>query len=317
MSPEQARGMAVDKRADIWAFGCVLFEMLSGRRPFDGEDATETLAAVVKSEPEWEALPGGLPPTARLFLRRCLHKDPRQRVGDIRDVRLALEGAFEMAAAPGAMAPSAHWRERAAWSAAFVCLAALAATLAAPYVRPRTAAAEMRVEVTTPATTDPVSFAMSPDGQRLVFVATNNGQSQLWLRSLDAVSAQPLAGTEGAAYPFWSPDSRSVGFFAEGKLKRIDVGGGPARTLVNAPPRGGTWNSDGVILCTPTAQGRLFRVSASGGEAVGATTMEAGQVSHRFPHFLPGGRQFLFYSRGRRTQQASTSVRSTLRQPCA
>jgi WD40 repeat protein len=156
---------------------------------------------------------------------------------------------------------------------------------------------ETRVELVTPATTDPVSFALSPDGRQLVFVASGDGASRLWLRPLDKTTAQPLAGTEGASYPFWSPDSRSVGFFADNKLKRIDLAGGSPQTLTDAYNRGGTWSPDGVILFTPTTRSPLFRIAASGGAAVAVTKVEK-LLSHRFPQFLPGGRQFLFYALG-------------------
>ncbi|MGH9256622.1 MAG: protein kinase domain-containing protein [Vicinamibacterales bacterium] len=302
MSPEQARGKRVDRRADIWAFGCVLYEMLAGRRAFDGDDITVTLARVVEREPDFDALSSAVPPRVAQALRVCLQKDPRRRVRDIHDVRLALEGAFEttvaQTAAPAVAAQPAPRSERAASMAAGVALLALAATFAMPYIRTPAAAPEMRVEITTPETGDPASFAVSPDGRRLVFVGSDGGQPQLWLRSLDGLSAQPLVGTEGAMYPFWSADSRSVGFFMGTELKRIDFGGGPPRTLTRASPRGGAWNADDIILYTQAAVGPLFRMSASGGEAVVATTLEAGHTSHRFPHFLPGGRQFLFYVQG-------------------
>ena len=185
---------------------------------------------------------------------------------------------------------------------AAVFLIAMAA-LAVPAVMhfreaPPAAPPEMRTEIVTPATTDPASFALSPDGRQLVFVASGDGPSRLWLRPLAATAAQPLAGTEGGSYPFWSPDSRSVGFFADAKLKRLDIGGGSPQALANAPgSRGGTWNADGVILFARTFNGPLFRIPASGGEAVAVTKLDR-QQSHRFPQFLPDGRQFLFYAQG-------------------
>src|SRR5205823_2606703 len=163
---------------------------------------------------------------------------------------------------------------------------------------PRLDAPETRVEIVTPATADPTSFALSPDGRQIVFVASGDGPSRLWLRPLDSTTARPLAGTEGAAIPFWSSDNRSVGFFADAKLKRVDVAGGPPQTLATAPGfRGGTWNADGVILFTPNTGSPLFRVPASGGEAVAVTKLDR-QASHRFPSFLPDGRQFLFLVQG-------------------
>src|SRR5262249_7483384 len=148
--------------------------------------------------------------------------------------------------------------------------------------------AEMRTEIVTPATADPISFALSPDGRQIVFVASGDGAARLWLRSLSSTTAQPRAGTEGAAYPFWSPDSRSIGFFADGRLKRLDIGGGAPQTLATVTvPRGGTWNADGVILF-PLGSA-LFRVPASGGQTVAVTKLDR-QTSHRFPVFLPDGR---------------------------
>jgi Tol biopolymer transport system component len=159
-------------------------------------------------------------------------------------------------------------------------------------------AAELRLEVNTPPTTDPISIAISPDGGRLTFVATSDGTPRLWLRPLDAATAHPLPGTEGASYPFWSPDSRSLGFFAGGKLKRIDIGGGQPQTLTNvAGARGGTWSRDGVILIA-VGSNALWRLPASGGTAVAVTQLASHQTNHRFPQFLPDGRHFLFFSQG-------------------
>ncbi len=307
MSPEQARGKTVDKRADIWAFGCVLFEMLTGQRAFPGEDITDTLAAVVRSEPQWDALPDAASPTLRVFLRRCLHKDPKQRMGDIRDVRLALEGAFDVpVAAPAtAAAPGGPLVGRAALVVAAASTAALIAAMAVPTLRhlretPPAPPPETRADISTPATSSPTSFALSPDGRQLVFVATEDGVRRLWLRLLGAASADPLPGTEGAAFPFWSPDSQFVAFFADGRLKRIAVGGGRSLPIADAESgRGGTWNADGVIVFAPTLTSPLFRVPASGGTPVAVTTLDQ-QVSHRFPFFLPDGRQFLFSAAGMR-----------------
>src|SRR5262249_9227057 len=146
---------------------------------------------------------------------------------------------------------------------------------------------------------DPFSFAISPDGRRLVFSASNEGKSQLWVRSLDSLAAQPLAGTDGATYPFWSPNSTSVAFFADGKLKRIDIVGGAPQVLANAPVgRGGAWNPDGTILFNAIAGGSLFKVPATGGEAVAVSRLETGQTSHRFPQFLPDGRHFIYFIQG-------------------
>src|SRR5262249_24204077 len=153
---------------------------------------------------------------------------------------------------------------------------------------------ETRLQIITPPTSDPWAFALSPDGRSLVFVASGDGSPRLWVRTLDSVTARPLAGTEKGEYPFWSPDNRSIGFFAEGQLKRMDMGGGPAQTLAGAPTGfGGTWNRDGIILCTPVGVGGIFRTTGSGGEGSQVTQLAPGESAHRFPKFLPDGRHFL------------------------
>jgi Tol biopolymer transport system component len=172
----------------------------------------------------------------------------------------------------------------------------------------RTAPPEIRFEVNTTSTSDPFSFAISPDGRRLVFSVSNEGKSQLWVRPLDSIAAQPLTGTDGASYPFWSPDSASVGFFADGKLKRIEIVGGAPQVLANAAlPRGGAWNRDGTIVFAPAVAGPLLKVPATGGEAVAVTRLETGQQSHKFPQFLPDGRHFIYYVAGGPAQGVYTS----------
>ena len=205
MSPEQARGKPVDKRADIWAFGCVLFEMLTGKRAFLGDNVSEVLASVLAREPDWARLPVTLSPVVATYIRRCLHKDPRQRIHDIADVRLALQGAFETPA-PQTATPvtSSSKGARLAW----VAVAAVGTVaLAIPTMRhlretPPPASPETRTEIVTPATDDPGSFALSPDGRQIVFAASGDGARRLWLRSLAMPTAQPLAGTEGASASF-------------------------------------------------------------------------------------------------------------------
>jgi Tol biopolymer transport system component len=300
MAPEQARGKTTDKRSDIWAFGCVLYEMLAGMRAFGGEDFTVTLARVIEREPDFDALPSTVPARISQAVRICLRKDSKQRVGDIRDVRLALEGAFETTA-PQAAATAAAPRGRLAWIAAFGVAAVLAAALAIPAVRylRETPPAETRVDIVTPATDQPAMFALAPDGRQIVFVASGDSTSSLWLRSLATTTAQRLAGTEAAQYPFWSPDSRSLGFFAGGALKRLDLGGGAPQTLAPAfVGFGGTWSADGVILFAPGPIGPLMCVSATGGAAAAVTMLGSQQTGHIWPHSLPDGRRFLFYARG-------------------
>ena len=301
MSPEQARGKPVDKRTDIWAFGCVLYEMLTGRRTFAGDEVSDVLASVLTREPDLAALPATTPPSIRRLLRRCFQKDRHERLRDIGEARIETREALAQAdpvvtivSVPGADRRS---RERLAWIGA---LTALTLSLAASLVlatRPRPAASEMRVEITTPPTTEPVSLAISPDGRTIAFVATSEGQSRLWLRSLGSGSARAVVGTDGAEFPFWSPDGRSVGFFAESKLRRVDVDGGSVQTLANAPGgRGGTWNRDDVILFASLGR-PIFRMPATGGEPVALSRL-AQQGSDFSPQFLPDGRHFLYYVRG-------------------
>jgi serine/threonine protein kinase len=299
MSPEQAKGRPADKRSDLWAFGCVLYEMLTSRRAFGSDNVSETLAAVIKSEPAWKALPADTPENVLRLLHRCLRKDPHQRLGDAGAARLELDPPD--APALSGSASRASWREPAAWLIAIVAIV-LAGAMAVVYVRRVVPEPNvMRFEVNTPPTRDPTSFALSPDGHELVFVADADGVPKLWRRPLDQTTARPLAGTDGATYPFWSPDSRAIGFFADGKLKRVDLVGGAPQVLADAPTgRGGTWNSDGVILFTPNGQvgaaSILTRVSAAGGAVTPVLPLTAGQVSDRWPQFLSDGRRFLYFS---------------------
>lgn len=301
MSPEQAKGQPVDRRTDIFAFGCVLYEMLAGRPAFAGDLITEILAGVIKGEPDWTRLPADTSVSIRRLLRRCLHKDRNWRPQAAGDLRIEIDEARTEPEAAVRVAPVAavRRREQMARSAAVLLLAMALGVL---YLRqaPDQPAPEMRVEINTPQTTDPFSFAISPDGRRLVFAASGgDGQSRLWLRPLDAVAAQPLAGTEGAAHPFWSPDSRSVAFFAAGKLRRLDIGGGLPQALADVSPgRGGAWSRDGVILFATRVNTPLVRIATAGGDIVPATKLEPRQIGHLFPQFLPDGRHFLFFVTG-------------------
>ena len=304
MAPEQAKGKSVDRRADIWAFGVVLHEMLTGRQLFLAETIPETLAHVMTRQVDLSTLPAMTPRRVCDLIARCLEKDPRKRLRDIGEARLILEDpallALEAAPVSSPIAPArpaAPLRQRALpWAVA------AAATLAALWQwspwRSEVMPPETRLEIATPATDDPTAFAISPDGRLLAFVSAAGGQSQLWLRPLDQTTPRALAGTEGATYPFWSPDSRSVAFFAGAILKRLDIAGGLPQTLARAPiaVRGGTWNADGVILFGSTS-GPLLRVS---GETAPTeiTKLATDQSSHLSPYFLPGGRQFLFFARG-------------------
>jgi serine/threonine protein kinase len=299
MSPEQARGRGVDKRTDIWAFGCVLYEMLTGTSAFSGEGVTDVLANVINGDPDWRRLPSDTPRAMRVCVERCLQKDLPQRFHDIADVRLAISGAFDDKGEHDTHRPrSIPALAYAGWGAA-----ALVAIAAGAGIWPsRDTAAidppETRFEIVTPPTVILRTLAISPDSRSVVF-AGEFGQP-LWLRRLESQDAQALSGSQGGTMPFWSPDGKSIGFFAQGSLKRIDLAGSFVRTLAAAPqPRGGSWNSDGTIVFGAGAVGPLYRVRADGGAAQAATTLLAGQTNHRWPQFLPDGRRFLLFSLGR------------------
>jgi serine/threonine protein kinase/Tol biopolymer transport system component len=304
MSPEQAKGRPVDRRTDIFAFGCVLFEMITGHPAFKGDDLTEILGRVVTAEPDWNKLPTETPPIIRRLVRRALWKDPRQRLGDIRDARLDIEEAISEPVGDAKREDSSQNRKvRGPWIAASVAVVT-AAALAIPAVRymrevPAPDAPEMHLEITTPLTRTPAAFALSPDGRYIAFAASGDGPQRLWLRSLDKTGARPLPGTENADDPFWSADSRSIGFYASGKLKRIDIGGGVPQVLADTvTPLGGAWNAEGTIIFS-TGTGPLSRIGASGGDPVPITRTGPTQIAHRFPNFLPDGRHFVYYSAGR------------------
>jgi eukaryotic-like serine/threonine-protein kinase len=316
MSPEQARGKATDKRTDIWAFGCVLYELLTARQAFPGETLSDTIAAVLDSEPDWQSLPLTTPSKIRDSLRRSLQKERNRRLRDIGDARIEIEEAL---AAPKDALPTQPGvpvsaitqfksRERLAWAIGAIAIVIAALVLGAfAYFRSVPQDAQtIRFFVSPPETwtltrqlgltgAPPNPLAVSPDGHRIALVATSaDGRTLLWVRSLDTLNAQPLAGTEGAARPFWSPDSRLLGFFAGGKLKKIDVSGGPPLTLCDAPDdRGGAWSQDGVIVFAPRPDSTLQKVSDSGGTPIAATVLAPGEA-HRGPVFLPDGRHFLY-----------------------
>jgi serine/threonine protein kinase len=312
MAPEQARGKGLDKRVDIWAFGCVLFEMLSGKRAFaaDQDSVTDVLAAVLKSEPDWNALPAATPGALRRVLRRCLTKDPRERLRDIGDARFELRDSDRRDASDATPHRASN---RLAWTlVAVLGLASVALGSALVRIATRPAAApSLYQSVILPPVGNPEAaaseartgvprvgrgLALSPDGQQLALVAPGlDGQLVLWIRRLDGTATRPLPGTESASSPFWSPDSRHVAFVAEGKLKRVEVTGGPVLTL-NERARNfstGTWNRDNVILFA--GDGAIFRIPAAGGAASPVTFRDADVESpHDSPFFLPDGRRFLY-----------------------
>jgi serine/threonine-protein kinase len=301
MSPEQARGRAVDKRADVWAFAVLLFEMLTARRPFGGETVSEILAAVIKDEPSWEFLPTGLPAAVAGVLRRCLVKDSARRLHDIADARLLLEDAEREPEAP-APARAPRRREALAWLLAVAGIGTAAALAwkrsASPPAEPLT-----HFTVTLPsdrpmAFTDMPTLALSPDGRKLAFTLSDStGQTLIHLRAFDQPEARPLPGTEAGSSPFFSPDGTSLGFFAGGRLKTVSLAGGPAQPVASASNgRGGLWAPDGSILFSPEYDTGLWRVPAAGGVAQPVVSPETakGERSYRWPDLLPGGRAVLF-----------------------
>ena len=300
MSPDQARGRPADKRADLWAFGCVLYEMLTGKRAFESSEVSDTLALILTKDPDWSMLPQSTPPVVRTLLRRCLEKDRRRRLADASDARLEIEEAITNPATAAAQifGPRHKSRERIAWglfALALLAAAALAIPATLYVLRPPPDAPLTRLDIVTPPTTEAFNFALSPDGRQLVFVANDGGRSRVWLRSLDQATAQSLPGTDGANWPFWAPDGRAIGFFADGKLKRLNLSGGAPQELASAlQGRGGTWSADDVIVYGGTATSGLMQVPARGGTATSATRLSAGQGSHRWPQFLPDGRRFIF-----------------------
>ena len=309
MSPEQAKGRSVDRRADVWAFGAVLFEMVSGRQPFSGETVSETLADVMKSEPPWQALPVNVPAHLARLIRQCLVKEPRRRIRDMGDVRLALEGAFETTDSPAAVttaSPDVVWTRSAAFR-----LAAAAAVVASVVVgvgvwmlshTTRAAAAPMaRLAMTLPddqrlGALDQPAVAVSPQGTLVAYVGMSSGREQLHVRAIDGVESKALAGTELATSPFFSPDGQWIGFFAQGKLKKISVAAGTTQTLCDAPnARGGSWAGDSIYFAANSNSG-ISKVSADGGAPTEVTTLDRakGEISHRWPQVLPGGGALLF-----------------------
>jgi len=297
MSPEQAKGKPADRRADMWAFGCVLFEMLTATRVFDGDDVTDFVVAVLSREPDWTRLPASTPAAIQRLLRRCLAKDRRRRLGDAAAARLELD---EAALAPAGAPPAALSRSGRAWLPWGVAAAAVMAAAVLFVTRPSagTPAGAVRFGLQAPAGTRlPPGFstyAVSPDGQRVVFEAVSTGpRRSLWVRRLDSPVAIEIKGTDGGRIGTWSPDGTAVAFLAEGKLRRVDVAGGGAQVLTDATNGGMTWGAGNVILFVNES---IHSIRGSGGSPVRVTTIDSahGEIAHASPHFLPDGRRFLY-----------------------
>ena len=300
MSPEQARGKRVDRRTDVWAFGCVLYEMLTGRRVFDGETVSDMLAAVLRADVDWSALPADTPGSVRRVLKRCLERDPKSRLHDIADARIELE-------APEAPASVRSIPDRKPRIARALLAAAAAVAIAALALLARRSSGQgppapsFRLSVLLspdePLTEDlGSSVVISPDGTRLAYV-TGGAKPALYVRRLDQLSGTAFPDTESASSPFFSPDGQWIAFFAAGKLRRVPAAGGPAVDIGDAPnPRGGAWGSDGTIVFSPSTASGLVRIASTGGapEPLTRPDTAASERSHRWPCFLPGGRTVLF-----------------------
>ena len=323
MSPEQARGKKVDKRTDIWAFGCCLYEALTRKKAFDGETVSDIIGAVMRAEPEWSALPAA----GRALVKRCLVKDPRQRLRDIGDARIEL--GDDKSGAP-AMAPGRSGGVPWLAAAAMIAAAVLATWFAKPSDAPRDLpvfnvrlglqpAEKLRQSVfdieyplARPA------MALSDDGQLLAFTAGAGARPDLYLRRLDETEAVMIPGTNGAVGPFFSPDSQWIGFWTDGELKKVRIDGGPAQKLCDVAvlPNGATWGRDGTILFGASERG-IFRVSTEGGTPEPVTTVKEGDGGHGLPYFLPGGNAIVYTLAppepglaGHRTERARLVVES-------
>jgi len=291
MSPEQAKGKAVDKRSDIWAFGAVLFELIAGRRVFQGEGVSETLAAVIKDAPDLTLLPGTTPLRIRALIERCLERDVKRRLRDIGEARVVLSDPLEPAPAPATAARSPR-SSVVPWVMTAALAVALMGAVGVPW-RTSPREREVRLDLAVP---DGGSdqFALAPDGERLVYVAAG----RMWLRSFDSANARPIPGTEGASRPFWSPDGLYVGFSTLSTLKRVELVSGTVQTLATGLTTfsGGTWNAEGAILF---GQNRaIYRISPDRGAPVEVTSLSEPGTAHRSPQFLPDGRHFFFLMTG-------------------
>jgi Tol biopolymer transport system component len=307
MAPEQLEGREAEARSDVWALGCMLYEMTTGQRAFEGKSQASLIGAIMNSTPPPISSVSPLtPPALERLVRACMEKDPDERVQTAHDVRLQLRWIADAGSQAGVPAPVAarrRSRERLAWIAAISAAAVAAAALVIPRLGPQPAPPQvMRFAVSAPAgviiQSDPPLITISPDGRLLAFVATDSsGTSALWVRPLASLGAHKLEGTDNAIFPFWSPDSRNLAFFAEGKLKKVPAEGGTAEALCGASDgRGGSWGRQGAIVFAPVASGPIARVSEEGGDVETLFTPDSshGETGLRWPEFLPDGKHFLF-----------------------
>ena len=321
MSPEQARGKTCDKRADIWAFGCVLYELLTGKHTFRGETVTEILAAVLKEELDWRALPPSTPLKIRDLLGRCLQKDLRRRLHDAADARIEIEEAL---AAPADAEPPAavkgirvRWRGNLVWGVASLLLAGFI-SMAVWKLKPSSTSPPQPVTRTVinlppgqqlAGMESGPAVALSPDGTHLAYVARQSGNQQLYLRPMDSEEVKPIPDTDGAVNPFFSPDGQWLGFFSGGKLKKVSVSGGAAMTLgVASSSRGASWGSQGMIAFSPTTDGALQQVPDAGGTPQLLTRLGKGDISQRWPEVLPGGKAVIFAASTNTSNWANAQV---------
>ena len=304
MSPEQAKGKIVDRRADVWAFGVVLYEMLTGKQLFSGETIPETLASVMKEAPTFDLLPSQTPPAIQNLLRRCLERNLRRRLPHIAEARMVIEDVLSGAASAepvAAQGADAFSRRALLWGAGCVVAASLVTGFVVWSLRPAPPAPPVsRLVVPLPSNEQLTGTAgsmlvLSPDGTQLAYVAGTGGQQRLSLRALDTLESKPIAGTEGARSPFFSPDGQWIGFFAAGKLKKVSVSGGAVLTLCDvATPRGGAWGANDTIVFAPSNVAGFSQVSAAGGEPQVLTKLKEGETNHRWPQFLPDGKTILY-----------------------
>ena len=316
MSPEQAKGKTVDKRTDIFSFGIVLYEMLTGKGAFAGEDVSDVLAAVIRAEPDWSALPKDLAPRLEALLQRCLRKDRKLRRRDIGDVGLEIQEILANSGSGKTAAPGVALERTSLWRA--VVLTAMASALITGVtvwsVRPPGPLPPSRFAVTLPASDRlvPSGLALSPDGRDLVYVGIRDGVTSLYRRSMDQLEVEPIRGTEGAEYPFFSPDGEWVGFFADDKLNKVSLAGGPSVALCDARNfRGASWGQDNFIVFAARVFPGLMRVSASGGVPEEVTIpQEASEGIHQWPDVLPGGKAVIFTQWSGSIDDAKIAVQS-------